>query len=902
MKRLLFLVSLFVSTLSLLQAQDVTKLTADTKTFLFSDGVSTVKNYIYNRLEAQTACCGSDRIYLEVKLDPSGYVLSVKALTGKNECFKESVIDIVKNIKWDASDFKGTKSIYFEVKPEINNCDNRNNQYVKIETFNNKMLDKSGMPINYAASSNVPSTQPAVTPPVVAPQPTQPAVTQPAQPVVAQPTQPVVAPQTTQPAVTQPVAQPSQPVVTAPQPVTPPANIPVQMTATPVGEPRATVPTPQPAVAQPSMPVPSAPVAPATAKAGPAPVDPVKVKETAEEVAALRAEMEKRMKVEEPVETPPQNEPAKPAAPAEPKKTATKPGDKKGKTGDDIWGMETGDADAKEEKGDKKQDCKPVVGKDGKPLLTKEGKPVLDCKPVVVATKLTPEEEKKKAEEEAKLKAEAAEMSKVASMSPEDRRRYEEEKRRKAEDDRIREEERKEQERIADIERKVKAAEDARRKAEEDAKRQEIEIQRAKDDLARAKVDAQRRKDDVELKRIEDERRALEERKKEQDRELQKIMDEIKRKQGDLERMTLDLQKQTELIRSVDEKKTKFQQEVALRNATGGGVSGVVVEPSAPATSSPATPAPAMKKEMKAEGDTAAVNLLMKQIELLRSQINIMQQEMDVMRTNRGVMPSVPSAPYKPSTVAPMPQVQPVPKAPNGATLTPNAPRIVSEPQNAATNRSWEKIDNNDQQPFAKTQQGQTIIMNEVGKNPAPAKTAPAKVAPAPAKTAPAQRTIEPAKAPVYVPAPTTVNSPAAQAGNTYVSTGDKNPEAAHIDTYKNIPMQEVSAPEFIEGEAGMRTYLRDKLRAAGYCGGVHVLSEVNVDRNGNVSSYKILKTVPEDVAVKLPSVLLGMKFKTNPSTAPFTQSVYIEFKGDIRCEGKTPEKTPVNQIPDFIK
>ncbi|TAE50836.1 MAG: hypothetical protein EAZ89_11315, partial [Bacteroidetes bacterium] len=101
------------------QEVDVTKLVADTKTFIFDNNKNTVKGYIYAELETKTTCCGTDRIYLKVDLDPSGYVISASTLTGKNECIKSSVIDIVKNIKWDTRDFKGPRPVYFEVSPQI---------------------------------------------------------------------------------------------------------------------------------------------------------------------------------------------------------------------------------------------------------------------------------------------------------------------------------------------------------------------------------------------------------------------------------------------------------------------------------------------------------------------------------------------------------------------------------------------------------------------------------------------------------------------------------------------------------------------------------------------------------------------------------------------------------------
>ena len=137
---------------------DVTALTADTKTFIFSDNKNTVKNYIYEELKAKTQCNGTDRIYLEVKIAPSGHVLDAKTLTGKNECFKKSAIDIVKNIKWDASSFKGPKSVYFEIKPEVDG-EARDNTYAQLPLFNNTELDVNGVPISYPGSLGTSASQ-----------------------------------------------------------------------------------------------------------------------------------------------------------------------------------------------------------------------------------------------------------------------------------------------------------------------------------------------------------------------------------------------------------------------------------------------------------------------------------------------------------------------------------------------------------------------------------------------------------------------------------------------------------------------------------------------------------------------------------------------------------------------
>lgn len=95
----------------------MTKLKADPMTFVFDDGNHTVHGYVYDVLRSKTKCCGNDALYLEVVFDKNGYVTSSKTLTGKNECYMKSVVDIVKSIRWDASGVVGQRTIYFEVKP-----------------------------------------------------------------------------------------------------------------------------------------------------------------------------------------------------------------------------------------------------------------------------------------------------------------------------------------------------------------------------------------------------------------------------------------------------------------------------------------------------------------------------------------------------------------------------------------------------------------------------------------------------------------------------------------------------------------------------------------------------------------------------------------------------------------
>lgn len=115
------------------QGFDVTKSVADPFTFIFNDGTNTVQGYIYATLEKSTKCCGNDAVYLEIKIDPNGSTIAAKALTGKNECYKKSIVDIVKHIKWNTSNVKSPKSVYLEVKP-ILACANQpdDNKYVEV--------------------------------------------------------------------------------------------------------------------------------------------------------------------------------------------------------------------------------------------------------------------------------------------------------------------------------------------------------------------------------------------------------------------------------------------------------------------------------------------------------------------------------------------------------------------------------------------------------------------------------------------------------------------------------------------------------------------------------------------------------------------------------------------------
>jgi len=132
---------------------DVSKHMANIGDFTFDDGKNSLDGFVNAELKAKTKCCGEDRIYLEVKIDPSGNVLYAKSLTGTNDCLRKAAEDIVKNIKWDAAELRGPKSVYPQVFPEIECTDERDNTFEKIEIYNNDLLDAEGNPVKDAANT-----------------------------------------------------------------------------------------------------------------------------------------------------------------------------------------------------------------------------------------------------------------------------------------------------------------------------------------------------------------------------------------------------------------------------------------------------------------------------------------------------------------------------------------------------------------------------------------------------------------------------------------------------------------------------------------------------------------------------------------------------------------------------
>lgn len=98
---------------------DVTQVTADPSTKLFSDGRHTVQGYVLAKLQEATSCCGPDDIYVEIRYDNSGSVTSVRVLQGTNECNRQSIPDIIKYIRWSVPDPNNLRPVYLALRPVV---------------------------------------------------------------------------------------------------------------------------------------------------------------------------------------------------------------------------------------------------------------------------------------------------------------------------------------------------------------------------------------------------------------------------------------------------------------------------------------------------------------------------------------------------------------------------------------------------------------------------------------------------------------------------------------------------------------------------------------------------------------------------------------------------------------
>ena len=478
---------------------DVTSLVADHKTFVFNDNKHTVKEYIYAEMEAKTTCCGDDRIYMEVRIDPSGYVVEAKTLTGKNDCFKFSAIDIVKNIKWDTKDFKGIKSVYFEIKPDIKCEGEKNNTYAQVPVTNNQLLDTQGMQLN----SNAGNSRPRPTSTASTPTETPAATNEPAQELVE--------------AVTG-----TQPSPQASETPTPATTEPVQAeaaTSTNAGNTASTTK----AVETPSVET----SAPAT--------NPAKA---ANEIAEA---------VEQVVETPPAATPTSSTPKVEPYATTTDP----------VQNNELTEAIAEKQDPVKAEEIKILQEK----MVEKKSAAEIRREKLEARRKRLAERRQHQQEEQAADDSWDGNSDRRGTSDWEDGEDQEKPRAQQeieADQQQISDLQRQQ----AELESQMRQLEDNREQQARDLANFRRDMLRVMEEIRRKEEDIRRKQEQAELDRLEEDRRLIEENKRNLEDEMQRLVDEVQRLQNEMQNKMSDIDRQAADIERLANDKMALEQRV----------------------------------------------------------------------------------------------------------------------------------------------------------------------------------------------------------------------------------------------------------------------------------------------------------------------------------------------------
>ncbi|MEM6262640.1 MAG: hypothetical protein AAGI38_09055 [Bacteroidota bacterium] len=547
---------------------DVTKLTADTQTFIFSDNKSTVKNYIYAELEGKTACCGSDRIYLEVRIDPTGWVVQAKTLTGKNECFKKSAMDIVKNIKWNAKDFKAPKSVYFEIKPEMD-CEGRDNSYQQIQIFHNEKLDANGVPLTYASSTGVSASKASggtVTPTGVPARPTEEematTVEETEEDIAASDevqTPPVV--ETEEADEVEPEAQPEETVAATPQ---------------------------------------SSPSQPIASSAQPATTTPAAADEELERVKRM-AELERKKYEEEVARLKAEKE----AAEAEKEAQASRLDEERRRR--QQAEKERNNIAAKNKQYERNQ----IASRNDSRSNSSRG-----------------QDDGYRNESSSRSSYDYRSGNSGRDRDRYNSGDGDAPQRQLSASERARDEKRRMEEQMNRLASDIRQQESENRRITQDAERRKRELAKLQEDILRKDEEIRKQQEQEELQRIEKERRDAEERKRQQEREVQRQMDELKRKQAEVDRMIADLQRVENELKQKEDAKVQKEQEITLEQTKRQQMLEAQIDQlkmtagtSAPVNSGTSPSAVSSLMVSDSGGNNQAVMVLAQQIDLLRQEI-----------------------------------------------------------------------------------------------------------------------------------------------------------------------------------------------------------------------------------------------------------------------------------------
>ncbi|RMF50119.1 MAG: hypothetical protein D6750_05230, partial [Bacteroidetes bacterium] len=189
------------------QLIDLSKNRVDPVTFIFDDGRTTLADYVLSQIRQHTTCCGEDNVYVELRINPEGVVENVRAMTGRNDCYKQSLRDILLPVRWKAENFRTTRPLYYEFSfREECKGTAQDNVYKPISA-------PAGAPAP-VAQAGTPSTSPSETPAQAKPEPKPEAPKPPAE----EPSKPPAPEKTVPPAPEKPKSVPLTPSLPGTQP------------------------------------------------------------------------------------------------------------------------------------------------------------------------------------------------------------------------------------------------------------------------------------------------------------------------------------------------------------------------------------------------------------------------------------------------------------------------------------------------------------------------------------------------------------------------------------------------------------------------------------------------------------------------------------------------------------
>ncbi|MCS7189676.1 MAG: hypothetical protein NZ933_07730 [Bacteroidia bacterium] len=157
----------------LAQPIDITQKRIDPLTFTFEDGRTTLTDYVLSQIRQHTTCCGVDNVYVEIRITPDGTVESVRTMTGRNDCYKQSVKDIIQPTLWKVENFRSTRPIYYELRfsEECKGTD-KDNVYTPIPPpkANAPIAQAPGPKLEGKKETQAPPAEPKVVPPSKTPE------------------------------------------------------------------------------------------------------------------------------------------------------------------------------------------------------------------------------------------------------------------------------------------------------------------------------------------------------------------------------------------------------------------------------------------------------------------------------------------------------------------------------------------------------------------------------------------------------------------------------------------------------------------------------------------------------------------------------------------------------------